>query len=164
MYTPLFSGVFWESQDVLFEDVERIEIIRGPGGTLWGANAVNGIINIVTRTADQTPGVLLQGGTGSGENGALSGRYGGQLKSGAHYRVWGKYYDRGRSAAVGALPVRDDWDMARGGFRLDYRTGSGDDLTLQGDFHAGDIGQSLTFTAGVPQFGEPSAETVYFDA
>jgi iron complex outermembrane receptor protein len=89
VYTPLFSGVFWDMQDTALEDIERIEVIRGPGATLWGANAVNGVINIITKKAEHTTGNLLSAGTGSEERGFGTYRNGGKLGEDAYYRVYG---------------------------------------------------------------------------
>src|SRR5882724_6729510 len=91
VYTPLFSGVFWEVQDYLLEDLDRIEVISGPGGTLWGANAVNGVINITTKNAQDTQGLYVEGGGGTELRGFGAVRYGGILASNVYYRVYGKY-------------------------------------------------------------------------
>src|SRR6185369_12141635 len=94
VYTPLFSGVFWDVQDTLLEDIDRIEVISGPGATLWGANAVNGVINITTKNAKDTQGLLLEGGGGTELRGFGGVRYGGALASNVYYRVYGKFFDR----------------------------------------------------------------------
>ena len=94
IYTPFFSGVYWEANDVMLEDVARIEIIRGPGGTLWGANAVNGVINILTKRAEDTQGGLLTVGGGTEEQGFGALRYGGKIGDTGHYRIYGKINNR----------------------------------------------------------------------
>lgn len=93
VYSPLFAGVYWEVQDTLLEDVDRIEVIRGPGGTVWGANAVNGVINIITKKARETQGGLLSAGGGSEEQGFGGVRYGGQIGQDVFYRVYGKGFN-----------------------------------------------------------------------
>lgn len=135
IYTPLFSGVFWEQQDVMLEDVDRIEVISGPGGTLWGANAVNGVINVITRSASETQGPLLAGGAGDTEWGAAL-RYGGTLGSQASYRVYGKFstWDSTRNAAGAELV--DEWQRGQAGFRADW-SNANDAFTLQGDAYSG---------------------------
>src|SRR5437660_12407638 len=94
IYTPLYAGVFWDAQDTLLEDIDRIEVISGPGAALWGANAVNGVINITTKNAKDTQGALLVGGGGAELRGFGGVRYGGALGSGLHYRVYGKFFHR----------------------------------------------------------------------
>jgi iron complex outermembrane receptor protein len=143
VYTPLFSGVFWDVQDLLLEDVERIEVIRGPGATLWGANAVNGVINVLTRSAHETAGGLVTAGGGSEERGFLGLRYGGSLGTSTAYRVYGKTFDRGSGERLTGGAGADDWSMSRAGFRLDS-TLSGGGLTLQGDLYDGEVGETLT--------------------
>ncbi|MEE3263732.1 MAG: TonB-dependent receptor plug domain-containing protein [Candidatus Latescibacterota bacterium] len=159
VYTPLFSGVFWESQGVLMEDVERLEIIRGPGGSLWGANAVNGIVNVVTRPAATTPETFVHLGAGS-ERRQLALRHGRPIPGGG-LRFDAERMDRGRSAAAGDKPVRDDWHMQRVGFRADVERGPADHLTLLGNVRGGSVGQSVTF---VMQASPAVARTQYFDA
>jgi len=134
VYTPLFSGVYWEAQDVVLEDVARIEVIRGPGGTIWGANAVNGVINIVTKSAEETQGLLISGGGGSEEQGFGTGRWGGTIGENAWYRVYSKYFTRddGGSSATGSTP-NDEWDAALGGFRIDWDPNERDQLTISGE-------------------------------
>ncbi len=134
VYTPLFGGVFWAAQDVLLEDVDRIEVIRGPGASVWGANAVNGIINIITKRAGETLGAYGQAGAGTYERGFASARYGGQIGEDIDYRIYGKWFERGTGVPFGGQPF-DDWRSGRGGFRLDWDPGRcGTDLfTLQGD-------------------------------
>lgn len=135
VYTPLFSGVYWEAHDVMLEDVEQIEVIRGPGGTLWGANAVNGVINIVTKSAADTQGGLLVVGAGTEERGFGSFRYGGKIKESAHYRLYGKYFNRDDAGASSIdVETNDDWELGQGGFRVDWEPGEADRLTLQGDY------------------------------
>src|SRR6185369_16958485 len=139
VYTPLFAGVYWEVQDVLLEDVERIEVVRGPGGTLWGANAVNGVINIITKHSASTPGGLVTAGGGNEEQGFGSVRYGGALGTNWHYRIYGKYFNRDGGADAGGAGSYDGWHMQRGGFRADGDVH--DNLfTVQGDLYAGRAG------------------------
>lgn len=138
VYTPLFSGVFWDAQDVLLEDVERIEVISGPGGTLWGTNAVNGVINVITRPARDTQGTLLAAGTGNRETeGAI--RHGGTMGSQGYYRAYGKYFDRDHTKADGS-PRDDAWHKGQVGFRADWG-GSSDRFSLLGDAYRGSVGQ-----------------------
>src|SRR5256885_11224270 len=94
LYTPLFAGVFWDVQDTMMEDIDRIEVISGPGSTLWGANAVNGVINVITKSAKDTEGLLLSGGGGSEQRGFGTVRYGGTLGSTVRARIYGRWFDR----------------------------------------------------------------------
>ncbi|MEO5804297.1 MAG: TonB-dependent receptor [Verrucomicrobiota bacterium] len=141
VYTPLFSGVFWDVQDYLLEDLERIEVISGPGATLFGANAVNGVINIISKSAKDTQGVLLTGGGGTELRGFGGVRYGGMLASNVSYRVYGKYFNRDDSVFPGGENGHDDWRMGQGGFRLDWDASEQNVLTFQGDIYDGTADQ-----------------------
>ncbi len=158
VYTPLFSGVFWESQDVFMEDVERLEVIRGPGGTLWGANAVNGIVNVVTKPAGDTARNFVEIGAGTTRR-QVALRHMRQI-SGGNLRVDVERIQHGRTTSAGDLPIRDDWRMHRAGFRADIQTASSDQFTLLGTARSGAVGQSLTYVA---QPVPPAAMTRYFD-
>ncbi len=151
VYTPLFSGVFWDVQDVLMEDIERIEVIRGPGATLWGANAVNGVINITTKNAKDTQGGLISSTYGSEEK-EIGIRQGWQLPNGAYLRTWGKFKDIDGFKDAADDDTPDDWSMERGGFRLDWDAGCEDTLTLQGDIYNGDFSESDVFPALTPPY------------
>jgi iron complex outermembrane receptor protein len=142
VYTPLYAGVFWDAQDVLLEDIDRIEVISGPGATLWGANAVNGVINITTKRAGDTQGTLVTalGGDQLRDSGGL--RYGG-TQSTFQYRVYGKYSDRNHTVLPNGADAEDAWHMAQGGFRLDGELSSRDALTVQGDLYEGRIAQPM---------------------
>lgn len=132
IYNPMFSGVFWETRDVPLENIERIEIIRGPGASLWGANAVNGIINIITKKAFETSGTLVTaaGGLNSPSTGMV--RQGGELIAGLSYRGYVKYLDRGSSTNPQGQSAADRWNTTASGFRLDLDR-SGDALSISGD-------------------------------
>ena len=153
VYTPMYSGVFWESQDVLLDDIERIEVIRGPGATLWGANAVNGIINILTRHAADTRGGLVNTGIGSEERGFGAFRYGGALGRDASYRVFAKYFNRDALVYETGEKAADGWHLFRTGFRADWDVSETDALMLQGDLYTGRVGQKL----GLPSIQPPYA-------
>ncbi len=141
VYTPLFSGVFWDVQDVLLEDVDRIEVIRGPGATLWGANAVNGVINVITKSARQTQGGLANLGAGSEDRGFGAVQYGGALNERTDYRVYGKYRYVDALALARGGSAEDPLRMAQGGFRMDGDLAARDAFTLQGDVYRGLIGE-----------------------
>ena len=142
VYTPLFSGVFWETQDTAFEDIDRIEVIRGPGGALWGANAVNGIINIITKDSHETTGTFIQGGGGNEQHPFLTTRYGTSLGSQLALRVFGKYFNRNDSHALTASGTQDNWHVSRLGIRIDHLRGP----FVQANAYSGDVGQSFKLT------------------
>jgi iron complex outermembrane receptor protein len=144
VYTPLFSGVFWDVQDTLLADVDRIEVISGPGATLWGANAVNGVINVISKHAKDTQGLLLEGGGGTELRGFGGLRYGGSLSSNLHYRVYGKYFDRDSTVLSNGQDATNDWHMGQGGFRLDWDASDANLFTFQGDIYDGRIAQAGT--------------------
>jgi iron complex outermembrane recepter protein len=162
VYASLFSGTFWDVQDVLIEDLERIEAVRGPGASLWGANAVNGVVNILSKRAASTQGLLLSQGAGNEERAFGAIRYGGRLGEHLHYRVFAKYAAHDDSAVLdtgfpetlirinagggtggvgsAASPPRvahDAWSLAHVGFRADWEPPGADRLTLQGDLYRG---------------------------
>jgi iron complex outermembrane receptor protein len=147
VYTPLFAGVFWDAQDVMLEDVERIEVISGPAGTLWGVNAVNGVINVITRSARETQGGLLPGGAGNRDKDAAA-RYGGPLGSDGSYRVYGMYFDRDHTGTASGATVNDAWHKSQGGFRADW-SGASDALTVSGNGYVASEGQPLPGTIEV---------------
>ena len=137
IYTPLFSGVYWEALDTPLEDIERIEVIRGPGAAMWGANAVNGVINIITRHAGDTQGIMLSGGAGSTEKGFGTARFGTKLSDSSSLRLYGKYVDKGPGVTADGADAPDGWNLASGGFRMDAQLTSSDTFTLQGDYFNG---------------------------
>jgi iron complex outermembrane receptor protein len=137
VYTPLYAGVFWDVQNLPLDAVDRIEVVSGPGGTLWGANAVNGVINIITRSANDTQGLLAEGGAGTELHGFGAVRYGGRSSSGFAYRVYGHGFGRGSSVRPDGTDPRDSWGMGQGGFRMDWKPGTADGFTLQGDYYDG---------------------------
>ncbi|HEX6960861.1 MAG TPA: TonB-dependent receptor [Lacipirellula sp.] len=150
VYSQFFSGVIWSHQDVVLQDVERIEVIRGPGATVWGANAVNGVINIITKQAKDTQGVLVHGGTGTEERGFSTVRYGGQIGENLHWRAYGKQFERDGGYLFG--PEADDWRQARGGFRSDWTPTNEDTFTVQGDFFDGDSGEAKSVLSPTSPF------------
>lgn len=139
VYTPLYSGVYWDMQDVALSDVERIEVISGPGATLWGANAVNGVINVITRKSADSQGLLAEAVGGPREaNGSL--RYGGRIGAKATYRVYARgSWDDSFATTTGAS-ARDPWWRLQGGFRVDWAPTARDGLTLSGDAYRGTTG------------------------
>lgn len=138
VYTPLFGGVFWNAQDYLLDDVEQIEVISGPGGTLWGANAVNGVINVTTKNARDTQGALFKAGAGT-ETKLIASRFGGVAAPGIYYRVYGKFHAIDDSVLTDGERASNAWNQGQAGFRVDsHRSGAGN-LSLHGDFYCGNL-------------------------
>lgn len=147
IYTPMFSGVFWDIQDTFMEDIERIEVIRGPGAAMWGANAVNGVINIITKSARNTQGNLAVAGAGSEERGFAGFRHGGQSGEDTHYRVYGKGFERNAAVNRTGQRLDDDWRGFQSGFRMDRKFSGGDKLTVQGDAYKLKVGETVISNA-----------------
>lgn len=143
-YTRAFAGVYWENQDVVLEDVERIEVIRGPGATLWGANAVNGVINIITKHSADTQGGLVVAGAGTQEQGFGTFRYGGKLGDDTTARAYVKGFSRDENTTVTGVGANDSWGKIQTGFRMDSELTLRDSLTIQGDAYYSSVDQNTT--------------------
>ena len=151
VYTHLFSGVYWDAQDMPLQDIERIEVVRGPGATLWGANAVNGVINIVTRRAQDTQGGLLAGGGGTEFRKGGTLRYGHRV-NGTAWRAFVRYGDRDALVDPAGLDTPDGWDVRRGGMRLDSDWGDGGQLMVLGEVFSNRSGGLVIQTTSGPPF------------
>ncbi|MFO0773931.1 MAG: TonB-dependent receptor [Nitrospiraceae bacterium] len=160
VYSPTFAGVNWDQQDTILEDIERIEVIRGPGATLWGVNAVNGVINIITKKAKDTQGGLFVGGAGTEERGFTGLRYGTSLGDNTHMRIYGKFFARDDQVNALGDPAVDRWHQARTGARMDHKSANGDEWTLQGDYYAGEYRENVN----LPTLSAPFIQTNLFKA
>src|SRR5213593_4715442 len=159
VYSPLFAGVYWDVQDVILNDIDRIEVIRGPGATLWGANAVNGVINIITKSARVTQGTYASIRGGNEDRSLVTGRFGGKTAHDVAFRTYARFSDRDPEfhESVGDY---DGWHMTHAGFRADADPRDRDHVTLGGDLYDGRAGQRTmisTYTA-------PYSQTVQEDA
>jgi iron complex outermembrane receptor protein len=155
VYTPAFGGVYWDSQDVTLADLDRIEVIRGPGATLWGANAVNGVVNIITKNAKDTQGVLLSAAAGNADRSSFDARYGDEIGSNIHFRTYAKYFERdGLDVQKSATPD-PAWHSTRAGFRADWDPTEDKAVTLQGDYY--DVRSPIlgTYVTVTPPFSAP---------
>jgi iron complex outermembrane receptor protein len=151
VYTTLFAGTYWEVQNMMMEDIDRIEVIRGPGGTIWGPNAVDGIINVITKDSKETQGGLVSVGGGNEEQGFFDLRYGGTNGKKLNYRVYGKGFNRS-SEVHSDNQNFDDWRAAQTGFRMDWERNDHDTITIQGDLYDEDAGESVQATSYTPPF------------
>lgn len=152
VYSPIFAGTYWETNDVLLEDVDRIEVIRGPGATMWGSNAVNGVINILTKHSRETQGGLVTAGGGNQEGGFGAARFGGQAGPGRHYRVYSKYNSRSGLLLPSGERANDNWSKLQGGFRMDWEFNQRDELSLSGDVYEGHGGEVAIVSEPQPPF------------
>lgn len=151
VYTPLVAGTYWEVQDTLLEDVDRVEVIRGPGGTIWGPNAVNGVINIITKNTADTQGTFVSAGGGNQEQGFVNFRYGGKNR-GLTYRIYGKSFTRGPQVHVPGDTNFDDWRGGQTGFRMDWAKGPRDTFQVQADLYKQEDGQRVQLGNYVPAY------------
>jgi iron complex outermembrane receptor protein len=156
VYTPTFGGVFWDVLNLPLEDIERIEVIRGPGGSVWGANAVDGVINIITAKASDTHGGLIVAGGGNLEQGFGTVQYGGNLANRTDYRVYAKYQNEDHTPNGAGQNGGDGWHLLNGGFRTDSLLSTHDELVVQGNIYAGEenipASQLASISSPIPQF------------
>jgi iron complex outermembrane recepter protein len=148
VYAPSFGGVFWDTLDLPLEDIERIEVIRGPGGSIWGTNAVNGVINIITKKASETKGALVTAGGGNIDQGFGTVQYGGSAKS-TDYRLYAKYFDQDHLPGLAAQSDGDGWHTLRGGFRTDTTISPNDTLMFEGDMYSASEGYPTVYIATI---------------
>ncbi len=146
VYTPLYSGVYWNVQDTMMEDIERIEVIRGPGASAWGSNAVNGVINIISRSAEDTHGTLASVALGDPESMNVGVRYGNASKENIAYRIYAKSRKNNKFNDSDEAKANDDWRDNRLGFHLDGLLSSNDNITLQGDIYRNEASQTSLYT------------------
>ncbi|HYC27684.1 MAG TPA: TonB-dependent receptor plug domain-containing protein, partial [Chitinophagaceae bacterium] len=137
VYTPLYAGVLWDQQNVLLEDVDRIEVVSGPGGTLWGANAVNGIINIVTKHTSETRGLYASATAGTFLKDQAAVRYGSKINDKISYKIFARHFDRDATKSATSNDNKDDWSMTHAGFRMDWNPTKNNAYTVQGDYYDG---------------------------
>jgi len=153
VYSPLYSGVYWDTQDAMLEDLDRIEVVRGPGATVWGANAVNGVINVMSKSSADTQGWLASGSAGTKDTTIDSVRYGGKINDNAFYRFFVKYqkYDELSFANTG-LAAHDGWDNLHAGTRFDFTPSKEDKIVLQGDYYHGMHEETQTLASLIAPF------------
>lgn len=160
IYTPLFSGTIWPAQDTMIEDIDRIEVVRGPGGTVWGANAVNGVISIVSKSARETQGTLINAGGGNAQSEFASIRHGVTLGAKSYLRVYAKHGAWNHTSQTDGSDTNDAWERRQAGFRLDGELGSSDRITVQGDVVLLAQNAANAFLT-LPVFGVPPPATGY---
>jgi iron complex outermembrane receptor protein len=158
VYTTLLAGTYWEVQNLMLQDVDRIEIIRGPGGTIWGPNAVNGVINIITKASKDTHGALVNAGGGNVDQGFFNARYGGGNGKTFDYRIYALGFDRGPEFHPDGNNF-DAWRTAQGGFRTDWTKSDRDSITFQGDIYDEGAGQSVVATSYAPPYSQTIDKT-----
>lgn len=141
VYSPTFSGVFWDTLDLPLCDIERIEVIRGPGGSIWGANAVAGVISIFTKKASETPGTFIEAGGGAFQRGFGMAQYGGKLRQATDFRLYTKYFNQDHMLDLNGRSGADGWHRLWEGFRIDSRLSQKDSLMFEGDLSTGREGE-----------------------
>ena len=147
VYTPLFGGVFWDVQDTMMQDIDRIEVIRGPAGSLWGENAVNGVINVTTKGAEDTQGLLFSAGGGSFERAFANVRYGWKMGDDLFARIYAKHFERDQTLLPNGSGGGDAWQMTQAGFRVDWQASRDNHYTFHGDVYGGYENNLLTSNA-----------------
>lgn len=152
VYGPAYGGVNWGMQDMMLEDLDHIEVIRGPGASLWGANAVNGVVNILSKSARDTQGLLVSTTAGTEDQPEVAVRYGGQISSNAYYRVWGKYFNRDSLVTSTGADAEDDWNSIQGGTRLDWEPSDESRFTLQGSYYNDLVHENQNVVVLAPPF------------
>jgi iron complex outermembrane receptor protein len=155
VYTPSFGGVFWNAQDTVLEDLDRIEVIRGPGASLWGSNAVNGVINIISKSSKDTQGILASTSLGTEDQPLVIFRYGGRLAPNLTYRAYGKYFNREGLVDSQGKQTEDGWKSIRGGFRIDWEPSKEDLVTFQGDYYSLHTQENVAVPSLVYPFSQP---------
>jgi len=153
VYTTLYDGTYWEVQDTVMDDIDRIEVIRGPGGTIWGPNAVNGVINIITKNAKDTQGMLVSAGGGNEEQGFVNLRYGGSQGQNLNYRVYLKAFTRSPEDHSDNRNF-DDWRAGQIGFRIDWKRDNKEAFTIQGDMYDEEAGESVDAVSYTPPYSQ----------
>lgn len=143
VYTPAFGGVYWDVQDLPMADIDRIEVIRGPGAALWGANAVNGVVNIITKSAKDTQGGLVSVTGGTWDQPSITAQYGGQLTTNLYYRTYVTYFNRDSFEEPNGTSASDAWESIRGGTRFDWQPSERNQLTLEGDYYYEQLGENV---------------------